>query len=87
MDDGPGFLTIPAVSRAIDCSEKTVRRAIRSGALPAAMVLGRYRIATRDAERWAGIALRAAAPSDSHLLDTAAATVAALEIVAGRGRP
>ncbi len=44
------YLKIPEVARRLDVSEKTVRRYIKSGALPSTFIGGAYRVTEEDLE-------------------------------------
>ena len=46
------WLTVAETAQAIDLSEKTIRRAITRGELPASKVRSRIRIALSDLEAW-----------------------------------
>lgn len=53
-------LTISAAARYLECSEKSIRRRIQSGDLPASMINGAYRIRQADLDAMPAIATRGA---------------------------
>ncbi|WP_363316435.1 helix-turn-helix domain-containing protein [Corynebacterium sp.] len=58
--NGVATLTISAAARYLECSEKSIRRRIQSGDLPASMINGTYRIRQVDLDAMPAIATRGA---------------------------
>lgn len=54
MDAKSSTLTIPEIIRTspVPVSDKTLRRAILDGRLPAFFILGKYRVTTEDLDRF-----------------------------------
>ena len=68
------FLTIPDVAALLPFSEKTVRRMVKAGELPAAKIRGKWVLRRRDIEAWFSKALTLAdTPEKNEEGDTDAA--------------